>query len=295
MEVAKDLVAGSIGGAAGIVAGQPLDVAKVRQQMASPACPEAKLNVGGVIMHVVRQEGPFALWKGVVAPVASQGAFTALSFAGFNATLAALKGLQGNESNAEADPSRGKTNNLLHLFLAGSVGGALTTLVTTPCELVKLHLQIDLQRQSTTNSTGGVRRIIAQRIQSGGLGALYTGWAITLLRDTPTTGLYFLVYYRLKDLLLQNNVSSTPAELFSGGAAGVISWGSVIPVDIVKTRVQTDSQGQYRGALHCAKTIYWREGVKGFFKGGVPLLLRAFPVNAITFFAYERVYQFLSL
>jgi hypothetical protein len=284
VEVGKDLVAGSVGGAAGIIAGQPLDVAKVRQQMASPGSLEARLSVVGVMLHVVRSEGPLALLKGVVPPVASQGAFTALSFAGFNASLLFL---QGGEKVPVDKAAKS------HQYIAGCVGGALTTIVTTPCELIKLNLQVDHARQTTANTVGGVRRIVTQRLVSGGPLGLYKGWAVTLLRDTPTTGLYFLIYYQLKALLLQRDTSRTVSELFAGGVAGVLSWGSVIPVDVVKTRVQTDQERVYRSALHCARTIHAQEGIQGLFKGAKPLLLRAFPVNAITFFAYERVYSWL--
>ncbi len=74
-------------------------------------------------------------------------------------------------------------------------------------------------------------------------------------------------------------------ELLAGGGAGVLSWASIIPVDVIKTRIQNGFQG---GSLECARTILREEGPKGLFRGAAPCLLRAFPVNACTFFVYEE-------
>jgi solute carrier family 25 carnitine/acylcarnitine transporter 20/29 len=119
-----------------------------------------------------------------------------------------------------------------------------------------------------------------------------------------STVFYFLVYYGMKGRLLGEKrqeagvLERTCAELIAGGTAGVLSWGSVIPVDVVKTHIQTDSclrpsERRYRGSLHCAQEILRSQGFGGFTRGGLPLLLRAFPVNAITFFTYERVLSML--
>ena len=70
----------------------------------------------------------------------------------------------------------------------------------------------------------------------------------------------------------------------------------MIPVDIVKTRIQNDATQavrQYDGMIDCAAKIYREEGLRGFGKGSLPLLLRAFPVSAITFMMYEQTIQLI--
>lgn len=48
------------------------------------------------------------------------------------------------------------------------------------------------------------------------------------------------------------------------------------------------------GFMRCAKAIALEEGVRGFWKGYTPCLLRAFPANAAGFFMYEFVKGLMS-
>jgi len=58
---------------------------------------------------------------------------------------------------------------------------------------------------------------------------------------------------------------------------------------------QTTRQGHslsntpYKGMVDCAIRSYRSEGMGVFVRGATPALLRAFPVNAVTFFVYELV------
>lgn len=45
----------------------------------------------------------------------------------------------------------------------------------------------------------------------------------------------------------------------------------------------------HRSALVCAQSIFADHGIRGFFKGFGPTMVRAFPANAATFFVYELV------
>lgn len=47
-------------------------------------------------------------------------------------------------------------------------------------------------------------------------------------------------------------------------------------------------------ALAVAKTILHEDGMKGFTKGLVPVVLRAFPVNASALFVYEGIMNLLG-
>ena len=46
---------------------------------------------------------------------------------------------------------------------------------------------------------------------------------------------------------------------------------------------QVAPAGTYSGVAHVAKQIMAKEGIKGFYKGLVPVLVRAFPANAACF------------
>ena len=42
------------------------------------------------------------------------------------------------------------------------------------------------------------------------------------------------------------------------------------PIDVIKTRLQLDSAGKYKGVWHCGKTIATAEGVRSLWKGLTP-------------------------
>jgi solute carrier family 25 (mitochondrial carnitine/acylcarnitine transporter), member 20/29 len=68
-------------------------------------------------------------------------------------------------------------------------------------------------------------------------------------------------------------------------------WCSIYPIDVIKSKIQTDcfskEKRKYSSSLDCAKKIYAKEGIRGFFKGFGPCILRAGPVNASSFVAFE--------
>ena len=75
-------------------------------------------------------------------------------------------------------------------------------------------------------------------------------------------------------------------SLFAGGLSGILTWLVNYPIDVIKSRIQADgTQGnhKYNGFIDCGRQIYNTEGVKGFKKGLGVTLVRAFPVNAVTF------------
>lgn len=61
----KEFAAGGFGGAAGIVAGYPLDTVRIRQQHCS------KGSAFQILRRVAAKEGPWSLYRGMAAPLAS--------------------------------------------------------------------------------------------------------------------------------------------------------------------------------------------------------------------------------
>lgn len=82
-EVAKDLTAGTIGGAAQLIVGHPFDTIKVKLQ-SQPAPPPGQLPKYSGAVDAVKQtiaaEGPRGLYKGMGAPLATVAALNAVLF-----------------------------------------------------------------------------------------------------------------------------------------------------------------------------------------------------------------------
>lgn len=86
--------------------------------------------------------------------------------------------------------------------------------------------------------------------------------------------------------------------LLCGGIAGIVTWASVFPLDVIKTRLQaqtlepsrgTESQALLRerqalNSFQIAKETYHAEGIKAFYRGLGVCSVRAFIVNAVQVF-----------
>jgi solute carrier family 25 carnitine/acylcarnitine transporter 20/29 len=71
-----------------------------------------------------------------------------------------------------------------------------------------------------------------------------------------------------------------------GGLAGEALWLWSYPLDVVKSKMQSDGFGgnqKFSSMSDCFKQTFRREGLGGFWKGIGPTLLRAMPVSAGTF------------
>jgi solute carrier family 25 carnitine/acylcarnitine transporter 20/29 len=72
----------------------------------------------------------------------------------------------------------------------------------------------------------------------------------------------------------------------------------VYPIDVIKSKIQTDAlevaKRQYSSTLDCARKVLRTEGIAGLYRGFVPCMLRAAPVNGLTFLGYVVSSRFLT-
>ncbi|KAI9140938.1 mitochondrial carrier domain-containing protein, partial [Paraphysoderma sedebokerense] len=259
------------------------------------------------------------LFRGISGPVLSVAGLNSILFVTYSNVLNRLKPYSSvPSSSSSASP-------LSHVCLAGLTSGFACFLVSTPSELIKCRAQVmkspvslkSLQSYNIVNS--------ASRIAG-----LYRGGTITFLREGPGYAVYFGTYEYTKRLLaslLESNRLSShdrlrplkpkteyasndkkwerPIQLFAGGVAGVASWASIYPLDVIKSRVQTIPSQSVETRIYATKNplaqiyylsrdIYIQEGVKPFVKGMKPTLIRGFVVNAVTFVTYEWLMEKLK-
>ncbi|KAL8293405.1 hypothetical protein RQP46_000106 [Phenoliferia psychrophenolica] len=118
-------------------------------------------------------------------------------------------------------------------------------------------------------------------------------------------GMYFACYEYLVQREMETKAISRKeigmgtAALY-GAAAGYAMWLTNYPLDVIKSRMQTDglpSQGalrKYSSPLDCARQLYAENGLKGFIRGLAPTLIRSPFVNASTFVVFELTMRFLT-
>lgn len=121
---------------------------------------------------------------------------------------------------------------------------------------------------------------------------MYRGLPTQALRDIPASIAYFLIYEFLIYHGVKNfsNVSATLQSFVFGGVAGVVSWALIMPFDVMKSRIQADSDRKlYSGFWDCVVKSYRSNGVKIFFRGLSMTSLRAFPVNGMTLMTHMEL------
>jgi solute carrier family 25 carnitine/acylcarnitine transporter 20/29 len=84
------------------------------------------------------------------------------------------------------------------------VSGCCSSLITPASERIKCLLQV--QAISATNSYKfhGTIHCVRTLYKQGGFASLYKGTYATLMRDIPSTGIYFASYELIKDACATN-------------------------------------------------------------------------------------------
>ncbi|KAI2486416.1 Mitochondrial carrier protein [Pyrenophora tritici-repentis] len=296
--MSADFWAGYVSGAAGIIIGNPLDLIKTRLQAGKAAQTlEATSPLPSPTSFKGNFENAGSLVRGATAPILTYGALNALLFVTYNRTLSLL----------HENPS--SPTNFSKVFLAGATGGLASFVVSAPTELVKCRAQVSTHA-ATTSWT------IARDVwRSEGIRGLYYGGGITSVRDAVGYGFYFWSYELSKQAWSSPNDSDRETAmkvLLCGGLAGVITWASIFPLDVIKTRVQTqilhapaaqseqglllptETQWKRLSSVEIARLAYRTEGMGVFFRGLGICSVRAFVVNAVQWAVYEWTMKLLQ-
>lgn len=75
----------------------------------------------------------------------------------------------------------------------------------------------------------------------------------------------------------------------SGAFAGFCSTMANNPVDVVKTKMQGIDSTRYAGFADCFKQVYQQQGVRGFYMGIGPRLVRVILDVSLTFAIFHQL------
>ena len=136
---------------------------------------------------------------------------------------------------------------------------------------------------------------------SEGIRGLYRGLGITIIRDAPAHAIYFSSYEYTREYLhpgcRKTGEESLSTMLMAGGIAGVASWVSCYPLDVLKSRLQGQGGSgipdKYTGILDCMRKSVQEEGMSVLWRGLGTAVTRAYLVNGAIFSAYELSLRFM--
>jgi hypothetical protein len=165
---------------------------------------------------------------------------------------------------------------------AGSLIG-ISEIVLLPLDILKIKRQ--------TNPKAFRSRSVLSIIREEGFG-LYRGWGWTAARNAPGSFALFGGFAATKQYLfdLEDYDSATLFQNFV--ASGVGSSASLIvsaPLDVVKTRIQSQNFGVKESGIRIIGSMVRHEGPTAFFKALVPKLLTTGPKITFSFWLAQTL------
>ncbi|OIW32190.1 mitochondrial carrier [Coniochaeta ligniaria NRRL 30616] len=226
------MIAGGLGGTSGDMLMHSLDTVKTRQQ-GDPHIPPRYTSLGSSYRKIIQQEG---VRRGLYG-----GWLPALlgSFPGTVIFFGTYEWSKRHMVDAGVQPH-------LAYLTAGFVADAAASIVYVPSEVLKTRLQLQGRYNNPFFKSGynyrgtvdAVRTIVARE----GFQALFYGYKATLYRDMPFSALQFMFYEQAQKWARRWKDSRDigwQLELLTGAGAGGLAGTITCPLDVVKTRLQT--------------------------------------------------------
>lgn len=280
LSTVNDLVAGSVGGAAQVLVGQPLDTVKTRAQIAPKGMFKGPMDV---LAQTVRKEGFFALYKGMASPL--------LGIAGVNSLLFA------SYVYSKRIVSPFPQLSLKEIAIAGAMAGAANAILASPVEMFKVRMQ----GQYGAATDKKLRDVAKEMWRDWGFrNGVMRGYWVTFAREIPAYAGFYTAFEFSKRKFQSKYGDKVPvwALLASGSTGGIAYWLSCYPLDVIKSRIQlrqTPPTGKpWKYMTNEIKMVIAESGIAGLFRGLSPSLLRTIPAGASTFAAFELTREFLT-
>lgn len=182
-------------------------------------------------------------------------------------------------------------NRNLSNYLWGAFAGMCLLPVLVPVELFKWKAQA---------AKGGVysyREDFKNVMKKQGPQGLYRGTLATFIREVPGSGVLFMTKDYFERKLNANSTEQSYSlrmtkKILAGGAAGLCAWWTSLPIDRVKSVIQTSKEQRYIGEV--AFELYRNGGITPFFRGIVPQAFRIFPASSSLLIVYELLKNYMN-
>ncbi|KAI9807409.1 MAG: hypothetical protein M1833_000154 [Piccolia ochrophora] len=227
------MLAGGFGGTTGDLLMHSIDTVKTRQQ-GDPHIPPKYTSMSSSYATILRQEGVRRGLYGGVFP-AFLGSFpgTIIFFGTYEYSKRHLK-------DSGVNPH-------ISYLTAGFLADLAASVVYVPSEVLKTRLQLQGRYNNPHFHSGYNYRstIDATRtiIRNEGLSALFYGYKATLFRDLPFSALQFAFYEQArewaKEYVGSGRNIGLRLEMLTAAGAGGLAGVLTCPLDVVKTRIQT--------------------------------------------------------
>mmetsp|Transcript_1784 Transcript_1784/g.3047 ORF Transcript_1784/g.3047 Transcript_1784/m.3047 type:complete len:644 (+) Transcript_1784:10-1941(+) len=189
----------------------------------------------------------------------------------------------------------GNGHQPFHTAVCGAVAASVHDVVLTPTDVVKQRLQLGCYN--------GPFDCVQSILRAEGVNALYRSLPVTLMSNVPNTAVLAAVNESMKLVLGLDRKKTSSSYLpyfLCGGVAGAVAAMATLPLDVIKTRIQTqgavnlNTASRYQGVIAIARDIFQSNGFAGFYKGMVPRIIQATPSAAMCWGTYESAQSFIG-
>jgi solute carrier family 25 carnitine/acylcarnitine transporter 20/29 len=239
------------------------------------------------VTETFHKEGVRGFYRGVTPPLFLSGLTNSILFS-INQAMTNLV--------TPADHDKSKPLPLHRTAFAGQLTAPLYVACLTPMEVVKVKLQV---QDPTKRLFSGPLDCIVKIVRNDGVLALQRGYLPTVGSRIVGLPFYFSGYQVAKEFLAPSG--STPpgtklplyVPMLSGVVAGLWFWCSNYPLDFIKTQAQA-MDGKKISLVDIARSTYRKGGIRAFYVGFAPCMLRSIPANATVWIGIEYTTTFLA-
>ncbi|KAF2882763.1 hypothetical protein ILUMI_23427 [Ignelater luminosus] len=214
--------------------------------------------------------------------------------------------MKNRSASHSAGSNRGLAvfNNIKYKhLLAGVSGGAISTLILHPLDLLKIRFAVS-DGSARIPQYSSLTSAFCTILKQEGVRGLYKGVAPNVWGSGSAWGCYFLFYNSIKTWIqagdAQQQLGPT-LHMLAASEAGVLTLLVTNPIWVVKTRlclqygsdVSQPNTENYRGMMDALTKIYRMEGVRGLYRGFVPGMFGVIH-GALQFMTYEEMKEFYN-
>ncbi|KAF4834827.1 putative mitochondrial 2-oxoglutarate/malate carrier protein [Colletotrichum siamense] len=281
MRAALPFINGGISGMVATTVIQPVDMIKVRIQLAGEGVAGGpKPTPLSVTREILASGKALDLYTGLSAGLLRQAVYTTARL-GFFDTFMGKLGTRAKE--------QGKSIGFKERATAGLAAGGLAAMLGNPADLALIRMQSDgLKPLAERKNYKSVIDALTSIAKSEGVTALWAGAAPTVVRAMALNFGQLAFFSEAKSQLKQNTQMSAQAQTLTASAiAGFFASFFSLPFDFVKTRLQKQSKGPsgklpYKSMADCFTKVAKQEGVMRFYRGFGTYYVRIAPHAMVT-------------
>lgn len=267
MRAALPFVNGGLAGMFATICVQPIDMVKVRIQLAGEGTRGGPRPSAIAVTRDIIAAGKFTdLYAGLSAGLLRQAVYTTARL-GFFDTFQNMLAARSEQS--------GKPVTFGERAAAGLTAGGLAAMIGNPADLALIRMQSDGLKPKEARANyrsvfDALKRIAGQE----GVAALWAGAAPTVIRAMALNFGQLTFFAESKTQLKQRapQLSEGQQRFGASAIAGFFASFFSLPFDFLKTRLQKQQKGPdgklpYNGVLDAARKVIKDEGIMRFYRG----------------------------